>query len=125
MWSATSPRSPTSPRCPSAVATASLISCGAAPAISSGADRPGAHWRATYTDALFVDDSLLLLISGRLVVLEGVGPIVWLAADGLTEDELREIALRQLPEPPVGVDAAAVIADALQRLVDLRILVRS
>lgn len=92
---------------------------------SSRIDRPGALWRTTYADALFVDDSLLVLVSHRVVVLEGVGPILWLAADGLTEDELREIALRELPEPPAGVDAAAVIADAVQSLVGEGVLARS
>jgi hypothetical protein len=92
---------------------------------SARIDRPGAIWRTTYTDALFVDDSLLVLARDRVVVLDGVGPILWLAADGLTEDELREIALRQLPEPPAGVDATAVIADAVQSLVGESLLARS
>jgi hypothetical protein len=92
---------------------------------SARVDRPGAIWRTTYTDALLVDDSLLVLISDRVVVLEGVGPSLWLAADGLTEDELSEIALSELPEPPADVDATAVIADAVRSMVDQGLLARS
>jgi RecA/RadA recombinase len=91
---------------------------------SSGA-QPGAYWRTSYVDALLVDDSLIVLRSGRLVVLAGVAPVLWLAADGLTEAELQEAALRELPEPPEGVDIARVILDALQALVDTGILVRA
>ena len=92
---------------------------------SSPGERPGAYWRAPYVDALLVDDSLIVLVSGRVVVLAGVGPALWLAADGLTEEELQEIALRELPEPPVGVDVAATVSDALDGLVEARILVRT
>lgn len=95
------------------------------PSEPSRVDRPGAYWRGTYADALMVDDSLIVFVSGSVVVLAGVGPILWLAADGLTEAELREIVLRQLPEPPVGVDVDAVISDALEGMMEARILVRS
>jgi len=91
----------------------------------SPVERPDAYWRATYIDALLVDDSLIVLVSGSAVVLAGVGPSLWLAADGLTEEELREIALRELPDPPPGVDVAAVISDALHGMVEKRILVGS
>ena len=88
-------------------------------------DRPGAYWRAVYRDALLVDDSLLVFRIGRVVVLEGVGPILWLAADGLTRDELVEHALRQLPEPPADVDVSAVVSEALQGMVSAGLLVTS
>ncbi len=91
----------------------------------SATERPGAFWRAAYIDALIVDDALLVLVFGSVVVLTGVGPILWLAADGLTEEELREIALRRLPEPSQGVDVDAVISDALKGLVAASILVRA
>jgi hypothetical protein len=90
---------------------------------SSSVDRPDAYWRGTYIDALRVDESLVVFVSGRVVVLSGVGPILWLAADGLTEAELRVIALRQLPEPPAGVDVDAVISEALRSLTEASILV--
>jgi hypothetical protein len=88
-------------------------------------ERPGAYWRATYIDALVVDDSLIVLVSGSAVVLAGVGPTLWLAADGLTEAEFQEIALRELPDPPPGVDVATVISDAVQGMVEKRIFVRT
>lgn len=95
------------------------------PRDASSVDRPGAYWRGTYVDALMVDDSLIVFVSGSVVVLAGVGPILWLAADGLTEAELREIVLRQLPEPPVGVDVDAVISAAVESMMEARILVHS
>ena len=87
--------------------------------------RPGAYWRATYLDALVVGESLIVLVAGSVVVLSGVGPILWLAADGLTEEELQEIALREFPDPPPGVDVAAVISDAVQGMLEKRIFVRT
>ena len=95
------------------------------PTDASSVDRPGAYWRATYADALMVDDSLIVFVTGSVVVLAGVGPILWLAADGLTSAELREIVLRQLPEPPVDVDVDAVISDAVEGMLEARILVHS
>ncbi|MFE5670506.1 ATP-binding protein [Agromyces sp. NPDC056523] len=83
----------------------------------SAVERPGALWRATYVDALLADDSLVVLLPSRVVVLEGVGPALWMAADGVTEDELRESALRELPEPPADLDVDAVISDAVRDLV--------
>lgn len=91
----------------------------------SPVERPGAYWRATYIDALVVDDSLIVLVPGSAVVLAGVGPSLWLAADGLTEEELQEIVLRELPEPPAGVDVAVVISDAVRGMVEKGILVRT
>ena len=88
-------------------------------------EQAGGYWRATYVDALLVDDSLIMLVSGRVVVLTGVGPTLWLAADGLTEEEFQEIALRELPDPPPGVDVASVISDAVQGMVEKKILVRT
>jgi hypothetical protein len=92
---------------------------------SSSSDRPGAYWRSPYVDALLADDYLIVLLSGRVMVLAGVGPALWFAADGLIEEELEQIARRDLPEPPVGVDVAATISDALDGLVKSGILVRS
>jgi energy-coupling factor transporter ATP-binding protein EcfA2 len=91
----------------------------------SPSDRVGAYWRASYIDALLVDDSLIVLISGRVVVLAGVGPTLWFAADGLIDEDLEQIALRELPEPPAGVDVAATVSDALEALVKSSILVRT
>ena len=86
---------------------------------------PGTYRRASHLDALLVDDQLLVMLPGVVTVLDGVGPIVWLAANDSTEDELRAAALRQLPEPPEGVDPAAVIASVIEELVDGDLLVRN
>ena len=91
----------------------------------SEGDGSGEFWRASYVDALMVDDALIVLVLGQVVVLAGVGPTLWLAADGLTESELREIAMRQLPEPPADVDVDAVISEAVEGLIAKRILVRA
>jgi energy-coupling factor transporter ATP-binding protein EcfA2 len=91
----------------------------------SAVEQSDAYWRATYVDAAFVDDALIVLLPNHVVVLAGVGPTLWLAADGFTQEELRQAALRELPEPPVGVDIAHVISDALQGMVETSILVRT
>lgn len=90
----------------------------------SAVEETGAYWRASYVDALMVDDVLIVLVPGQVVVLAGVGPALWLAADGLTEAELQEIALREHPELPAGVDVAEVISDAVRGMVEKRIFVR-
>jgi hypothetical protein len=92
------------------------------PAPVAGSD---AYWRASYVDALLADDSLIVLRASRVVVLEGVGPALWLAADGVTEDDLRDAALRELPEPPAGIDVAAVISESVRELVEAGLLVRT
>lgn len=91
----------------------------------STVEQSDAYWRATYVDALLVDDSLVVLLPNHVVVLAGVGPTLWLAADGLTREEFQEAALRELPEPPVGVDIAQVISDALQGMVETSVLART
>jgi len=88
-------------------------------------DRPGAYWRGTYVDAMLVDDALTVLTSGRLTVLVGVGPALWLAADGLLVDELTDAARRELPPPPDGVDVDGVISAALSDLETAGLLVRT
>jgi len=83
--------------------------------------RPGSYQRSNQTDALMVDDQLVVLLRYDVFVLEGLGPIVWLAADLLLEDELLQVVLRQLPE---GVDPAAAVSAALSQLVDAGLLFR-
>ncbi len=90
----------------------------------SAVEEPDAYWRASYVDALMVDDALIVLVSDLVVVLAGVGPALWLAADGLTEAELKEVALREHPELPAGVDVSAVISEALRGMEEKRIFVR-
>ncbi|GLI27355.1 hypothetical protein ARHIZOSPH14_15970 [Agromyces rhizosphaerae] len=82
----------------------------------------GSYRRTSHADALMVDDSLFVLKEQDVLLLEGVGPIVWLGAEDSSEDELRETALSQLPEPPEGVDPSAVVAGAISDLVDAGLL---
>ncbi|WP_430647045.1 ATP-binding protein [Agromyces sp. GXS1127] len=91
----------------------------------SAHDVPGAYWRGAFVDAKLVDDALVVLASGRLTVLAGVGPALWLAADGLSEDELKAAANADLPAPPPGVDVDGILSEALSGLVDAGILARS
>lgn len=86
--------------------------------------RPGSYQRSNQTDALMVDDRLVVLLKYDVFVLEGIGPIVWLAADLLLEEELLEVVLRELPEPPEGVDPAAAVSDALAQLVSVGLVFR-
>lgn len=86
--------------------------------------RAGSYQRSNQTDALMVDDRLVVLLKHDVFVLEGIGPIVWLAADLLLEEELLEIVLRELPEPPEGVDPAAAVSDALEQLVSAGLVFR-
>jgi energy-coupling factor transporter ATP-binding protein EcfA2 len=96
----------------------------ATPSNPSSIEGDGAYWRASYVDAVSVDDALVVLVLGQVVVLDGVGPVLWLAADGVTESELLEIAMQQLPEPPAGVDVTAIISDAVDGLMKARVMVR-
>lgn len=87
-------------------------------------DAPDRYRRTNHADALLVDDGLLVLRPHEVTVLEGVGPVIWLAADDATERDLVDAAIRQLSEPPENVDATEVVGAALQQLVDARLLTR-
>jgi hypothetical protein len=99
-----------------------------APILTPDADgvevRPGSYQRSNQADALMVDDRLVVLLKYDVFVLDGIGPIVWLAADLLVEEELLDVVLGQLPEPPEGVDAAAAVSAALEELVSAGLLYR-
>jgi energy-coupling factor transporter ATP-binding protein EcfA2 len=84
----------------------------------------GTYRRTDHSDALLLDEQLLILRPSQITVLEGVGPVVWLAASDSTEADLREAALSQLPEPPEGVDPGQVVATTLQQLVEAQLLAR-
>ena len=84
--------------------------------------RSGSYQRTNQSDALMVDGRLVILLRHDVFVLDGLGPIVWLAADGLIEEEVRDVVARQLPEPPEGVDPSAAIAAALSQLVGAKLL---
>lgn len=84
----------------------------------------GTYRRTNHVDAVLLDDSLLVLRTDGVTVLEGIGPVVWLAASNSTDDDLREAALRELPEPPEGVDAAKAVSEAVRQLVDAGLLAK-
>ena len=84
----------------------------------------GSYRREVHRDSLMLDDSLFVLRKSDVMVLEGVGPVVWLGADDSSEEELRDAALEQLPEPPEGVDPALVVSAAIKDLLDAGLLVQ-
>lgn len=84
--------------------------------------RSGSYQRTNQSDALMVDDRLVVLLRHDVFVLDGLGPIVWLSADGLTRDEVRDVVVRQLPPAPEGVDPSAAVSAALSQLVDAKLL---
>ena len=90
----------------------------------TAAATPRTYRRTQHTDALLVDEQLLVLRPNEVTVLDGVGPIVWLAANDSTDDELREAAISQLGEPPEGVDSSQVVAATIQELMDAQLLAR-
>ncbi len=81
--------------------------------------------RTRHIDAAFLDDDLYVFRSGEIVILEGIGPTVWLAADGLTRDELVDVAVTEFGAPPAGVDAGATVDQAVTELLERELLVRS
>ncbi|WP_448811692.1 hypothetical protein [Agromyces bauzanensis] len=86
--------------------------------------RPGSYQRSNQTDALMIGDTLIVLLRHDVFVLDGIGPIVWLAADLLLEEELRDVVLQQLPAPPPGVDPAAAVSAAIADLMRAGLLLR-
>lgn len=81
--------------------------------------------RTEYQDALTVDDALLVLKNNRVTVLEGIGPVVWFAADRATQAELTDAALREMPEPPDHIDPAQVVAATVVELGAAELLART
>jgi hypothetical protein len=56
-----------------------------------------------------------MLVSGHVLVLAGVGPTLWFAADGLTEEELEQVALRE-----TDVDITSLALDAQEKQIAWR-----
>ena len=96
-----------------------------APAPLGEADAASLYGRTEYQSALTVDDSLVVLKNNRVTVLEGIGPVVWFAADGSTEAELTDAALREMPAPPDHIDPAQVVAATVGELIAANLLVRA
>ncbi|WP_223626580.1 PqqD family peptide modification chaperone [Microbacterium sp. EST19A] len=90
-----------------------------APIIPSS--RPGAYQRSEVVDELALDARTVVLrrmpTGGHVHVLDGIGPTLWEAADGLTLDEIVNAIVDEHGEPGAG-DARAIVSAALQELVD-------
>lgn len=106
------------------IADQSRQGCDCAGRADDDAAAPGTYRRAHHVDALMVDEQVIVLRTNEVTVLDGVGPVVWLAASDATDDDLRGAALSQLPDPPEGIDPAQVVDVAVQQLVDAALLIR-
>ncbi|MBM7502741.1 ATP-binding protein [Agromyces aurantiacus] len=89
------------------------------------ADAATLYRRANYRDALTVDDSLVVLSGNRVSVLEGLGPVLWFAAEDATEAELTDAALREMPAPPEHIDPAEVVSATVGELIQAELLTRA
>lgn len=91
-------------------------------------DRPAGsepvYRRTPFQDAVSIDDALVVLSRNRVTVLDGIGPVLWLAAEDGTEAELTEAALREMPAPPDHIDPAQVVGAALGELVSAGLLAK-
>ena len=90
-----------------------------------GPDASSLYSRTEYRDGLTVDDALVVLKNNRVTVLEGLGPVVWFAADQSTLAELTDAALREMPEPPDHIDPALVVTATVAELIAADLLVRA
>ncbi|RXZ50149.1 hypothetical protein [Agromyces binzhouensis] len=87
---------------------------------------PGTLYRRSeYRDALSVDDALVVFRQNLVTVLDGLGPVLWFSAADSTAAEITDAALKEMPEPPPGVDPAAIIEATLDELVTANLLVRA
>ncbi|MBF4462876.1 MULTISPECIES: hypothetical protein [unclassified Rathayibacter] len=108
----------------------------AAPALWEAVEPLPTGARADVPDGLIVrsptDDALLmpggeilLFLENRLVRLSGIGPSIWrLSGEGIARAELTQALLAEVGAPPAGVDADAVVGDALDELDELGVLSR-
>lgn len=71
--------------------------------------------RADFHDALGADGSLILLRGEQVIVLAGLGPVVWEAASGASLEQLVSSITAAHGTPP-GVDVAAAISEVARDL---------
>jgi hypothetical protein len=83
---------------------------------------PGRIGRGDFDDAVTADDRLIVLGRRGLHVLDGLGPAIWLAADGVGPEVLRDRVLSLVESPPADVDADAAIDAAVEELRELGLL---
>lgn len=84
--------------------------------LSVSATAPSGWVRAPYTDALLVDDRLVVMREQTITVLDGIAPALWQAATGVSMSELTQAVLREHPAPPELDDPDAVVASAADEL---------
>ncbi len=92
---------------------------------TAGALRGGTFGRTEFVDAAHIDGELHVLRAGEITILDGLGPSLWLAADAATREELIAAALRDLDDPPEGIDPGPAVDAALQILIDRGLIVGS
>ena len=85
---------------------------------------PGRYSRCAATDALAVDDDILVLGDAHLTLLTGLGPLVWRLADDIDGEALVGKIEALLPPPPPGIRAAEAVDAALVDLVQAGLLIR-
>ena len=78
--------------------------------------------RAPYADAMACDDRLVVIGADGLRVLTGLGPAIWLAADGVSDETMQRRVAEMVGPTPDGVDPEAAIAEAVAQLRENRLL---
>ncbi len=87
---------------------------------SAGAAGPGAVARCAVDDGILTDSGrLVLLVSERLVVLDGVGPTVWLLLD--EPRTAADVVAHLRAEGPVPEDAEARVREAMDALIAVQL----
>ncbi|WP_308467503.1 P-loop NTPase family protein [Rathayibacter soli] len=77
--------------------------------------------RAPYVDALDIDDQLAVLATHRLHILDGIGPALWCASDGVSIAQL-ETRIASIYGPRPDGTTGAAVAEAIEQLVAAGIL---
>ena len=91
---------------------------------SAGAAAPGAVSRCAVDDGILTDNGrVVLLVSDRLVVLEGLGPAAWLLLD--EPRTAADVVGRLRTEGPVPDDAEARVREAMDALITAQLATAS
>ncbi|MDJ1371278.1 hypothetical protein C7K25_07835 [Gulosibacter molinativorax] len=84
----------------------------------------GNFGRRPFIDALLIDERLVILTEGKLHVLDGIGPNLWMEANDTSLVEITERLLESLGVPPPGVNLVETVAAAVDALLEANLLVR-